>query len=99
MAISIFDKPIVKKIVVLCQSYQSGNKPPVKDVTACDLPVGSFYPAGTRKMASWGQLVGVTEKNDYFIIQEGEGAMATYQQFQSVRRGFAGRRLPMKRLA
>jgi hypothetical protein len=68
----------------VCQAYQSGKRTPVKGETACALPVGSFYPAGTARLASWGDRVTVTEQNDWFNITEGQGENQVSQSFNVI---------------
>ena len=46
-------KCLVKKIVVVCSRTNRASERLFKGETACALPVGSFYPAGTVRLASW----------------------------------------------
>jgi hypothetical protein len=77
-------KYLVKKIVVVCQSYQAGNRAPVKGETACDLGVGSFYPVGEASLTREGGPVVVLEQDDYFAITEGRGENEVRRTFNVV---------------
>jgi hypothetical protein len=78
-------KYLIKKIVVVCESYQWGGRPPNKEPTACELEVGSFYPVGPAALTRDEGPAVVTELNARLTIIEKWGTKEeVFQSFKVV---------------